>query len=281
MDLLDQVYNSHRVPGFLVNSLPKSGTNLLKKAVSGLAGIRSSGIAFDHDAGVRLAQQPEAQQGTVPLGVGWPVCAPREAVRSALQQVPHGCYAFAHVPFSPGIAELLVELDMKSVLILRDPRDAVVSYVNYIATSRTNLLFNYFEPLTQAERITIAIVGIPEDGKGVMRKGIKDSLTSMLPWSSQPFNYTTRFEQLVGPVGGGTREAQVRELEAIAEHLGARLSRRRLESIADGLFGGTPTFSRGAIGAWHEVFTPEHKQLAKELLGELLIKLGYERDWDW
>jgi len=34
-------------------------------------------------------------------------------------------------------------------------------------------------------------------------------------------------------------------------------------------------------GNWRSRFMPEHKRLFKELLGDLLIKMGYERDANW
>jgi hypothetical protein len=51
--------------------------------------------------------------------------------------------------------------------------------------------------------------------------------------------------------------------------------------IAGGAFGGTQTFRRGTIGAWHERFTPEHTRACKRLIGDLLVDLGYEADQNW
>jgi hypothetical protein len=43
----------------------------------------------------------------------------------------------------------------------------------------------------------------------------------------------------------------------------------------------SPTFRRGQIGGWREEFTAEHKALFKEVAGDILIELGYERDHRW
>ncbi len=43
----------------------------------------------------------------------------------------------------------------------------------------------------------------------------------------------------------------------------------------------SPTFRKGKIGGWRESFTDEHKHLFKEIAGDLLIRLGYEADFDW
>jgi hypothetical protein len=41
------------------------------------------------------------------------------------------------------------------------------------------------------------------------------------------------------------------------------------------------TFRSGKTGGWREHFTEEHKTLFKEVAGELLVKLGYEKSNDW
>jgi hypothetical protein len=34
-------------------------------------------------------------------------------------------------------------------------------------------------------------------------------------------------------------------------------------------------------GGWREFFTEEHKQLFKDVAGDLLVRLGYEKDNNW
>ncbi len=43
----------------------------------------------------------------------------------------------------------------------------------------------------------------------------------------------------------------------------------------------SPTFRSGKTGEWKKHFTDEHKALFKEVAGDLLIKLGYEKDREW
>ena len=40
-------------------------------------------------------------------------------------------------------------------------------------------------------------------------------------------------------------------------------------------------FRKGVSGDWRNLFTERDKQIYKEEAGELLIKLGYEKDNDW
>jgi hypothetical protein len=40
-------------------------------------------------------------------------------------------------------------------------------------------------------------------------------------------------------------------------------------------------YRKGIVGDWRNHFTPEHKRIFKEVAGDMLIRLGYERDLAW
>jgi len=41
------------------------------------------------------------------------------------------------------------------------------------------------------------------------------------------------------------------------------------------------TKRKGIVGDWRNLFTQKHKDYFKEVAGQLLIDLGYERDMNW
>jgi hypothetical protein len=41
------------------------------------------------------------------------------------------------------------------------------------------------------------------------------------------------------------------------------------------------TFRSGKAGGWKQYFTEEHKNLFKNVAGDLLVKLAYEKNNDW
>ena len=43
----------------------------------------------------------------------------------------------------------------------------------------------------------------------------------------------------------------------------------------------SPTFRSGKTGEWKQRFTAEHKRQFKQAAGDLLIRLGYEKDNEW
>jgi hypothetical protein len=43
----------------------------------------------------------------------------------------------------------------------------------------------------------------------------------------------------------------------------------------------SPTFRSGKTGDWKKYFTEAHKKIFKDVAGNLLVKLGYEKYNDW
>lgn len=266
------------LPVCIVNSLPKSGTHLLKKIISQFPGM----VAGDLHLGPRRSLvETDGTDDAIPIGVGRPRMMSRARMRSTLKGLKAGSVVTGHLPYAEGMASLLRELSVKMVSIIRDPRDVAVSQVNYVLHDPENPLRGHYQELSESERIMAAIVGIRQQGDGPVLLNLRERLESVLRWRIEPQNRLTSFERLVGPHGGGSRTDQVQEIDAIARHLGLNLAAQEIESVADAAFGGTATFSGGVIGRWREHFTEEHKRACKELVGELLIELGYERDLKW
>jgi hypothetical protein len=125
------------------------------------------------------------------------------------------------------------------------------------------------------------IRGIPQNGEYPEQSDIRDLLLGYMPWLSKPYVYVTTFEDLVGPLGKGDSNLQTEQILAIAKHLKLSISDEDLAHIKTYMFGGTHTFRRGVIGSWRKSFSEEHKLACKELIGDLLIQLGYEKDTNW
>src|SRR5215203_1829910 len=81
--------------------------------------------------------------------------------------------------------------------------------------------------------------------------------------------------RLAGFLGADTSEKAVRQ--AVGSASFEKLSRGRERGQED-----TSSFYRkGIAGDWKNYFTARDRQVYKEEAGELLIRLGYERDLDW
>ena len=81
-------------------------------------------------------------------------------------------------------------------------------------------------------------------------------------------------ERLLDFLGANANEETVKRcVEATSFERMARRKRGEEESSS--------FFRKGVAGDWENIFTEEDKQVFKEVAGDLLIKLGYEKDYDW
>ena len=193
-----------------------------------------------------------------------------------------------HLPYAKNCEDFINRHSYTNFLIIRDPRDQVVSMAHFV-------LKDYEEDKVVFNNVLLDLI----DGKkrryihwGIVcvvyphewNLGVVDFYNLLyLPWMNSANFYTIKFENLIGVKGGGTKEAQVDEIKNIGNHLGINLTSEKIDKIINDLFGGTQTFREGKIGSWEEYFTPEVKEVFKAVPGanELLIKLGYEKDDKW
>lgn len=282
MNRIIRMRNRILVPGFLINSMPKGGSHLLGK-VGLLPGIRWSGMSLHHESVDEYTLAGDRQAAMVPIGIDSPIPLSSDAVRRVLERLQkEHMYATGHFPFSDQLVTLLSQTRLKMLLMLRDPRDVAVSHAIFVGNKQDHFLHAVYEPLSESERLMTSIKGTGSGtSHGPALLSIQERYQSLLPWAAEPFTYTARFERLIGPKGGGTRDMQLAELRNIARHLSIWHTPGDIEHLADQLYGGTRTFRKGVIGDWQSHFSAEHKQVFKEIAGQLLIDLGYEQDLDW
>jgi hypothetical protein len=239
---VDSKVQSYRgVKNIYANSIPKCGTHLLTKCIE------------------LLIKRPLRELPT-------DLVAPDK-----LPPQEHHEFFATHVPYSAAAAATFKRYNFKTSLIYRDPRDKVVSEVYWMYKGGWNQL-NADNPLRLMPFNKLLEYYIAK---------VQDEYSAYLPWLRDSGCCAVSFEKLIGPHGGGSREAQMREMRKIARHIRAPLSPRLLKRCSGQLFGGTPTFRAGKIGSWKHHFNRKHKQLFKRYAGQLLIDLGYEKDLRW
>lgn len=260
---------SHRI---LVTSLPKAGTNLVRKALERLPGTVPLRTALFR------ATAPPARPGAaeVPIGVDWPVPADAARVRRRVQWVPPGGVLSGHVPHSPGLASIVAQLDVRVVAVVRDPRAVAASLVPFVLERPHHFLHARFAALPADERLAASLAGLPADDRGLGLLDLATRFGSIASWREDPNAIVVRFEDLVGSAGGGSDERRLEVLRRLAVHAGAPHDESVLTTVADGLFGGTSTFRRGSVDAWRSDFRSEDHDLARATLGSVAASLGYD-----
>lgn len=237
-------------------TIPKSGTHLLGLIVEGINGKKGKWCkkltAFD---------QEEMDS-----------CFPTH-------------YYISHAPCVPTNYKLAEENQLKIIALIRDPRDVLVSYAHWVKKGPTNLMYwnvSEFMNLSLHDTMTSMIEHYPCSGDSVPKyTTIAEFYDFYLPWQNYPNAYLTSFEKLIGPQGGGDAQTQLNEIMKIASFLNNPITQDEAHALCSELFGGTRTFREGKVGSWREHIDDEQKKALKLVVGDLLIKLGYEKDYNW
>jgi len=199
--------------------------------------------------------------------------------------------AFADTP--GGVCWIIPELDIKKLdgrfmrewldtgspkilLMYRDPRDVILSMVNFLS-GKTKLGYGHFAEFA----VFNGILGGKPDLAAKLTYALTDRAFPVngdheraLWLLNHPDVCKVSFEELVGVRGGGSAEAQRAAIERVLEFIGADVDP---EALAGKLFR-TDSFSffKGQIGSWREAFTAEHDALLADRLGEVIRLYGYE-----
>ena len=264
----------------VANSIPKSGTHLLLRLLT-LLGYEHFEKGVRRNVGLNkfpLARRLFTERGsdTVPIGVDFPTPVNRRWLEARLGRVPEGAAVSAHCSYSPQFDALLKGKGMKVVCIVRDPRDVAVSHMHYLKKRTDHFAHEEYMALADDhERLMVSIRG---GALGRHRlQSLDERYRGFLAWGKDGDACVVRFEDLVGPKGGGDERAQLQAVRNVAEHLGIERDEEELASVQQGLFGSGRTFRKGRAGGWREEFSGGHTEAIDEVAGPLLVELGYER----
>lgn len=253
------------LPVLLGISFPKSGTHLLDQILLGFSQVapyakrvHSFYAEYEGESG----KKRDSQQA-----LDWlDSLRPRDIASAHLFARPEAVARVCTPKFAP-------------YFIFRDPRDVVVSHVFYVTEMETrHVHHDYYQSLPDFDsRLKASILGRPD--ADIEFPNIADRFQPYLGWLDQPQVLTIHFEDLI--------HARAATLTRIMDHLLKRVplqaSRQLILASFETSINPTksPTFRSGKTGEWRKHFTEEHKTLFKQAAGDLLIKLGYEKDGNW
>ncbi len=271
-------------PKILINGPAKSGTHLLSDCLSLMPNMMFSGRHFALSE--FMVSLPDGSRTTRSADGRHQADLDVMRLERFLKRCPQGMFVTAHARFHPLLAHLLEELRFRQLILLRDPRDVVISSVfSSLKRQPWHPAHRFFFQVLKddEERIMVSIRGLqnehsPQDARGSIRRVFE----GYMAWLNEPSTLMVRFEDLVGPRGGGDIEKQLATIERIGDFIDRPLDRAGAMAIARTTYGTTGlTFRKGAIGDWSNHFTEEHRNAFKDIAGDILISLGYERDNTW
>ena len=267
----------------LVNSLPKSGTNLLASILDCTPGVQFQRVILNRNLRWHpFNYLPFGDRRTCFAGVDQPARVSLGAVRQVLSKLQSGCYTSAHMPYDAGVEDIFAAFDIRAFFVIRDPRDVAVSGVKHALKHTGHFLHEEYQRLpSDKARLLAAISGIRRADGTFMGSSMAAKIRSIEGWLHAPSVVTLRFEDIIGAQGGGSDEAQQAAIIKVGEHIGLPLTPPQALEIGQRAFGRGSTFRAGQIGSWRQSFDDEVKAIFKQEAGALLIKMGYEQNDDW
>lgn len=255
------------IPVLFANSFPKSGTHLLTQVLHGFTRL---GPAVDSGLPAVVSFQGDSGRAH----------AVSDILRD-LKRLNPGDIAYGHLHAAPELVSFLCQDGFATYLIMRDPRDVVVSHVHYVTEmAPRHAHHRYYTEVLQDfdQRLEASILGRPDWSQPF--PDVAERFRPYLGWLETGGILTLRYEDFIHD-----RSAVIGKILdfSIARGFPLHCDRDEAIRILETAINpqNSPTFRRGKTGGWRDQFTAEHKRLFKNVAGELLIQLGYEENHDW
>lgn len=237
-------------PRVVCVSIPKAGTHLLERVVCQVPAMYRPLLPTVH------AENLENLGGMERL----------------LRRLRPGGVLVTHLHWSTRTAAAVVGAGAKCVFLIRDPRAVVVSQAAFIPTRPRHPQHAIFAALPDLrQRVLLAIRGNPATGF----PGVAERFRAFGGWLDGAA-HVVRFEDLVGARGGGCDQQQRRTVEGILAHLEVAVGGGSVDAIVASLFSSaSPTFRRGAIDSWRDVFDDDVAYAFAKAAGPEFELYGY------
>jgi sulfotransferase 6B1 len=258
-------FSFDEAPPIFGNSKPKSGSHLLLQILAGFTQI----IPYKYVAAdpVRTITKDGRRRQN-------------DEILADLRHVSSGIIGWGYIEATPENVAYLCRPDRVNYFIYRDPRDMLVSQV-FFATdmNEEHGMHEYYNSLSDfGERLKVAITGIDQDGLHMV--SVWQRYEGVFQWLEQKHVMCLRFEDLIN-----NRDATLHAMLDEVERTGYRIPKPRDKALPILIEAIQPkkshTFRSGKTGGWTQHFTKEHKKLFKDVAGDLLVRLGYEKNNDW
>lgn len=263
-----------------VNSLPKSGTNLVGKCLELFDYKQLSGFAASQvlnntwKSKIRRVLWRPSKQGYI-IGIDSPVEISRQPIDRRLAIATNGTFLFGHIGYTADLLYRVQQMDFEPFVMLRDPRAVLNSFVHYAVSNTQHVLHEDFSAMKLEERYLAALYGF-YDGKASLQP-MAVRCHALAPWVNSKDVQLLQFERLVGNKGGGSDEQQHQTLEVLCDKLD--IDKSGIDRVMTELHGpGRSTFRKGQIDSWKEETPVELHEVINEELADILPVWGYTKD---
>ncbi len=274
----------------VANSLPKSGTHLLGRLLSclgfcekepGLTGalLRETSRNPFRNFKKKLRRPRKGENG---LWIDLDVpenCINQKWLSRYINEIPDNSFVSAHLPYSTALYEFFEHLDVKVIHITRDPRDVLISYINYQKKYKNYSFFEEYDSKDMDDAISACF---KKNQKGnLVYSPITERIKNGMGWLNEPRVYATTFEKLIGAKGGGSDDMQLQTIKEVQQFLEIEQCLDDICRVARQVFDvHSQTFHKGQIGQWRKVFNRHQQEFVSSQLSGLIGELGYGESLD-
>ncbi|WP_407271100.1 sulfotransferase domain-containing protein [Radiobacillus sp. PE A8.2] len=243
------------IPKVFINSVPKSGTNLLVQIIQGIPGIE-------------------------------------RVEESALLDLQSGQFTTGHLHYNEELSKQLHSKSIKQLFIYRDLRDVTVSLRHFINDKfQDHPLYKVFQNrlVTKEQQLNALIAGTELIGEEKNNKwglmsypGVYEEFKNIYEWQEDPSIYSMRYEDLME--GENKRdEVILKAIQFLGEESELKMGQQQLLTLMTQNIHPEKswTFRKGTCGGWREEFSKSNIETFKSIAGNLLIQLDYEKGDEW
>lgn len=269
-------------PRIIVNSFPKSGTHLLAKLIKELGFIDLPVMLLNNNyldyrkPGNWDTWKPLRNSGLTEFSNP---SRTEESTAVSLRRIRPGQVCTSHLQYSRFVKSQIRLIKIKHLFIIRDIRDCIISQQDWRMDLKAHdHLPSWYFYLNALENETDRIQAVME-GRDRFLEPYSYHLKYGWGWLDDPAVHLVRYENLIGPRGGGSSEKQKNEIKGIVRFLEGSISDREIEIIAENLWGGkTRTMKHGKSSYWKNKFDNTLDQNFWQHYGSYMKKLGYPRE---
>jgi sulfotransferase 6B1 len=257
--------SQNNLPILLGISFPKSGTHLLDQILLGFSNVapyarrlHSFYAEYEGESGVKRTPEQALE---------W------------LDSLKPNDVASAHLFARPESVIRVTSQKFIPYFIFRDPRDVVVSHVFYVTEMELHHVHHeYYQSLPDFDsRLKVSILGRTDTDMEF--PDIANRFAPYMGWLNHKEVLSIHFEDLINDRAATLTRIMEHFLNRVPLQASQNLILDSLESSINPTK--SPTFRSGKTGEWKKYFNEEHKKIFKNVAGDFLVRLGYERDNNW
>ncbi len=171
----------------------------------------------------------------------------------------------------------------RAFFVMRDPRDLIIS--DYFSLKYSHATIHPYI-MQMREKLN----GMPEQ-EGILERihHFKSYYETLRGWMRSTENekiQIVKYEDVfvnkpLEAMGTICQHCEIDLSEVNLQALLDKFSFKKLSGREPGRENAQSHYRKGVAGDWKNYFSPEHKQVFKGQAGDLLIKLGYEKNMEW